>query len=66
VGMLAGLGIAILTTRVLEGLLFGIRPADAGTFLAMSGALAVVGLLASYLPARKASAIDPMESLRSE
>jgi putative ABC transport system permease protein len=66
VGVLIGLGVAAGTTRVLEGLLFQVESADAGTYVAMSAALLAVGLLASWLPARRASSVDPIESLRSE
>lgn len=63
-GVVVGLGIAIAATRALRGLLYGVEPADLGTFLVMAAMLAVVGLLASYLPARRASSVDPIESLR--
>ena len=66
VGVVAGLGIAALTTRVLEGLLFRVEPADATTYLAMSATLVAVAMLASWLPAKRASSVDPIESLRSE
>ena len=66
VGILMGLGIALVVTRALESLLFGIESADVGTFLSMSAALVLVGLLASYLPARRASSVDPIESLRAD
>ncbi len=66
VGILMGLGIALAATRALESLLFGIESADVGTFLSMSAALVLVGLLASYLPARRASSVDPIESLRAD
>jgi putative ABC transport system permease protein len=65
-GVIVGLAAAVATTRVLEGLLFGVGSADPETFVAMSLALLTIGLLASYLPARRASNVDPIESLRSE
>jgi predicted permease len=65
-GVAIGIGIAIASTRVLEGMLFGVAPADVGTFLAMSVSMVLVGLLASYLPARRASNVDPIESLRGD
>jgi ABC-type antimicrobial peptide transport system permease subunit len=51
---------------VLERLLFDVEPADPSTFLSMTAALVAVGLLASWLPARRASRVDPIESLRGE
>jgi ABC-type antimicrobial peptide transport system permease subunit len=65
-GVVIGLGIAAGTTRVLGNLLFGVEAADVGTFLGMSVTMMFVGLLASYLPARRASNVDPIESLRGE
>jgi putative ABC transport system permease protein len=65
-GVVIGLAVAAWTTRVLEGLLFQVEPADATTYLVMSAALVAVGVLASWLPARRASDVDPIESLRSE
>ncbi len=66
VGIVVGLGVALAATRALESLLFGVESADVGTFLIMSAALALVGLLATYLPARRASSVDPIESLRAD
>ena len=66
VGVVLGLGIALAATRTLEGLLFGVESADVGTFVSMSAALVLVGLLASYIPARRASRMDPIESLRAD
>jgi ABC-type antimicrobial peptide transport system permease subunit len=66
VGVGIGLCAAVAVTRVLDGLLFQVRAADAVTYVAMSVTLAAVGLLASYLPARRASSVDPIESLRGE
>lgn len=65
-GVISGLAIAIASTHVLESLLFGVEPADTGTLVVMSGTLVGVGLLASYVPARRASTVDPIESLRGE
>ena len=66
IGLCVGLLGSIALTRLLQGLLYGTEPLDPLTFGAMSLVLFVVGLLASYLPARRAAAVDPMESLRME
>jgi putative ABC transport system permease protein len=60
VGGLAALGL----TRFIESLLFGVRPADAVTYLGVSLVLVGAALLASYLPARRAMRVDPMAALR--
>jgi ABC-type antimicrobial peptide transport system permease subunit len=66
VGIAIGVAAALAATRALGSLLFGVAPMDPATFVAMSAVMIVMGLLASYLPARRASSIDPIESLRSE
>ena len=57
---------ALWLTHVLSGLLFGVTPTDPTTFLFVSLLLLAVALLACYLPARRASKVDPMIVLRSE
>ena len=70
--MLAGIGIAIGVlgalglTRFLSTLLFGVKPTDLLTFVAVSAALAIAALLAAWLPARRAARVDPMIALRYE
>ena len=63
-----GIGIvgALLATRALRGMLFGVSAADPVTLLAVSAFLAAVALLAAYLPARRAARVDPMTALRGE
>ena len=65
-GVAFGLLAALTFTRVLDSLLFGVGTLDAPTFIAMSGVMLAVAFLASYIPARRASSVDLMESLRSE
>jgi predicted permease len=65
IGVALGSAAAAGVTRTLEGMLFGIEPADITTFGAMSAGMVLMGMVASYLPARRASSVDPVESLRS-
>ena len=66
VGVVLGLAAAAASTRALRSLLFGVGALDPLTFAWVAGAMVLVGLLAAYLPARRASRVDPMESLRGE
>ena len=65
-GVLVGLGAAAGLTRLMASLLFGVSPMDPVTFLAVAAALSAIALLASWLPARRASRVDPVEALRFE
>ncbi len=61
------LGLASSLALILGAIgLFGVQPADLATFVGMSATMVLVGLLATYLPARRASSVDPIESLRNE
>jgi putative ABC transport system permease protein len=66
VGVAAGLAGSIALTRVLARFLFGVTPTDPLTFAAVSVLLVTVALLASYIPARRASQVDPVNALRYE
>jgi putative ABC transport system permease protein len=65
-GVACGLIAAALLTRLLGGLLFGISATDPPTFAAVSALLIAVAAFASYLPARRAAAVDPLIALRTE
>jgi putative ABC transport system permease protein len=65
-GVTAGLLLSLATVRLLQKMLFGLSPHDALTTATATGVLAVVGLLAGYLPARRATRVDPMVALRYE
>ena len=66
IGVAIGLGGALALAKSLESLLFGITPTDPTAFVAPSVLVFLVGLLASYLPARRATKVDPMVALRYE
>ena len=63
-GLAIGLAGALVLTRVLSTLLFGVQPTDALTYLAVSMVLVAVAALACFLPARRAASVDPMVALR--
>jgi putative ABC transport system permease protein len=65
-GIGAGLVGAVALTRVMSGLLFGVSATDAFTFFTVSFTLAVIAVLATYIPARRATKIDPIVALRDE
>jgi putative ABC transport system permease protein len=66
VGVVIGLGLSLATSRLLTSFLFGLTPTDPRTLLGASTILCAVGLLASYLPARRAARVDPLVALRYE
>ena len=65
-GLTAGILISLAATRVLQQMLFGLGPRDTATMLLAAGALTAVALLAGYVPARRATKVDPMGALRYE
>ena len=58
--------VALFSTRALGRLLFGVETFDLTTFAGVSAGMLLTGLMASYLPARRASSVDPIVSLRAE
>jgi predicted permease len=66
IGAVIGLAAALASTRALGTLLYGVGSVDPVVFLAMSVMMVAIGMLASFLPARRASRVDPIESLRSD
>jgi len=65
-GMAAGLVLAIVVTRLMTALLFGISPTDVATFAGAAALLAAIAILASLVPALRASRVDPLVALRDE
>ena len=66
VGLVLGLGGAILVGRTMQSTLYGVKAIDLAVFGSISGVPLITGLVASYLPARRAASIDPVLALRSE
>jgi predicted permease len=66
VGLAAGLALSLAATRLMGSLLFQVRPNDPATFVLVAGLTLLVAFLASWLPARRASRVDPIVALRAE
>jgi putative ABC transport system permease protein len=65
-GAAAGLAGAFLLTRLMRSVLYGVRPSDPLTYAAVAALLLSIALAASYVPARRAARIDPVEALRRD
>jgi len=65
-GLIVGIGASLILTRYVSGLLFGVTPTDPVTFAALALAMLAVTALACYLPARRASRLDPLRAIRVE
>ncbi|HKV28134.1 MAG TPA: FtsX-like permease family protein, partial [Candidatus Acidoferrales bacterium] len=65
-GVAIGIAGALAVTRLMSALLFGVTATDPATYVAVAALLAVVALAACYIPARRASRVDPMVALRYE
>ena len=66
IGVVLGVAVSLALTRFLRGVLFGVAPTDVLTFSSVAVLLCVVALLASYIPARRATKVDPMVALRHQ
>jgi len=66
IGALCGLAAALALTRLMKSLLFEVSPSDPLSYAAASAGLILAAALASYLPARRATRVDPVEALRVE
>ncbi len=66
IGIIVGIIGTVLITRVLSAMLFGVSPTDPLTLLVVSVIMLIIAGLASYVPAQRAMAVDPVEALRAD
>jgi ABC-type antimicrobial peptide transport system permease subunit len=65
-GLAGGIALAVATSRLIRSFLYGVSERDTTTIIAVSLLLCLCGMIAAYLPARRAARVDPMEALRTE
>jgi ABC-type antimicrobial peptide transport system permease subunit len=66
IGLVCGLVLALFFTKLMAGLLFGVTPTDLATFVSVTLILFAVSLAATFIPARRATRVDPIQTLRYE
>ena len=66
IGIVVGLACSVAAATLMRKLLFGTRTADLPTLAAVAAVLAIAALIASYIPARRAASVNPVEALRAE
>ena len=66
IGTAIGLAIAVVITRAMQSLLYGVSPGDLVSYALATSAIVIVAFLASYLPARRAAAVEPAITLRAD
>jgi ABC-type antimicrobial peptide transport system permease subunit len=65
IGLTLGVGVAFFSAGVIRGLLFGITPHDPATLVAVALMMAVIGIVACWIPALRAARIDPVTAMRA-
>jgi putative ABC transport system permease protein len=66
IGVVVGVAGALATTRLLQSLLFEVQPTDPATLIAVAAGLVLLAGVASWIPARRAMRVDPVEALRTQ
>jgi len=66
IGAAVGLGLAAAASQVLQSMLFGLEPSDPVVYAASAAVLCLIAMAAAYVPARRASSVDPLLALRHE
>jgi putative ABC transport system permease protein len=66
IGLAAGVLLAVCTSRLVNGFLYGVKPLDVATYAAAVAALFAVGVISAFVPARRAAAVDPINTLREQ